>query len=161
MKINKKILVLGIFLIGIFIGSLIPSQATEIVGGNLGWVVHFATSLPSYIRSALAVNPLVVSVTDSNGETEIILNYSVNPNGDLRKYLDGLERNVQENKDRLTIYPDNQPAPLCLRDAVSAVKVGYYDVGVRTFTVTNSSGATVGSFSARLPFAVFNDSRCP
>lgn len=161
MRINKKIIAAVIFLIGMLVGSLITTQALEIVSGDQGWVLQFAVAFPTYIKNSLASNPLIVSMSDNNQGTELVLNYSVNPSGSLRGYLEGLERNIQENKDRITIYPDNQPAPLCLLDAVSRIKVGYYDIGVRTFTVTNSSGATVGSFSARLPFAVFNDSRCP
>lgn len=140
--INKKIILgtaLGIVLL---IGLIYTSKALEITVNDVGTVLQFEVIFPSYLTNLIRNVQGVISVNNLPYGTEIIVNRSINVDGQLVNYLEGLERSIQENTDRLALYPDNQPPPLCLVDVVTREKIGYYSVN-------------------RVMFAVANDTRCP
>lgn len=100
-------------------------------------VIEFSRTLPSYIQNVLHTYPQVVSIDNNNSRTYVILNTTLIQGLNLDGWLEGVDRNLIDNYDRLQVYPDNLPPPLCLLDGLTGVKVGFYSWNYTMIRIPN------------------------
>lgn len=149
---KKSILVLGIiFLIGIVLtGYSEFTSADEIFYCyETDICVQLDVQLNQQMVNFILNYVAVIDVETEQDLTLIRINESIWDYEQVSNFRDNIEKwewSVKENEARQYLYPDDKPAPICVRDTETGIPVGLY---------INSS------YSNTLLYPVLNDVRCP
>lgn len=129
MLMNKKIfLIFGLILI---IASTLSFGLGQIYESDEGLFLEIYSVLPQYIRTSILGYPEIESVQIVGETTQIKINDAYVDDLNLTSiedYLITLGNHNELMKEFTINYPDNQPAPLCLRDVSTKNNNGIYSV---------------------------------
>lgn len=126
---NKKFfLIFGSILI---LTSIISFGLGQIYESDEGIFIEVYSALPRYIRTSISGYAEIESVEIVGETTQIKIDdaYATDLNlTSLEAYLINLGDHNELMKQFTMLYPDNQPAPLCLRDVGTKNNNGIYSV---------------------------------